>query len=418
MSKECGVYILGAKRTPFGKFFGSLKNFSATQLASEAIGALTAPFNLGLSRSDIGINGVILGNVYSAGLGGAPAKHAAVDAGLPEYCPAELVRKECASSLYALKVASREIQVGEAGLMIAGGMESMSQTPHLLKRRLKILESGFEHRLDDVGYENDRGPSCPYVTDSMIYDGLLDTIMPSWKIMGELAEDCAKVHKISREEQEAYAYESFAKANGAQKAGKFNNQIAEISILKSENEPICRDEGSREPNIDKMRALNTVFSKDGTVTAATSAQISDGASVLLLGDSRSARGLGVVARIRLVDFVTHSQHSHWYTTAPIDAIQKIMRRNNLKVSDISFFEINEAFAVVPVFAMHQLGIQHEKVNIWGGAIAVGHPLGASGARIVTNLTQQLLETGGRYGIACACNGGGEAMAVLIENTPT
>ena len=408
MSKKRGVYILGAKRTPFGKFFGSLKNFSAVELASEAIGALTAPFNLGLSRSDIGVDGVILGNVLSAGLGQAPARNAMLKAGLPEHCHAVTVNKVCASSLFALESATEKIQLGKSGLMIAGGMESMSQAPYLLKRRLKTLESGFEHRLDDVGYENDRGSSCPYATDSMIWDGLFNTMTPAWKVMGEFADDCAKVHNISREEQEAYAYESFMRSRIARELGRFSKQIIPVG-------KVDFDECPREPDIDKMRALNSVFSEDGTVTGATSAQISDGAAVLLLGDSRTARRLGVNTRIRLVDFVTHSQHPHWYTTAPIEAIKKIMRRNKLKVSDVLFFEINEAFAVVPIFTMRQLGIRHEKLNVWGGAIALGHPLGASGTRIVMNIAQQLGEFGGRYGIACACNGGGEAVAVLVEN---
>jgi len=401
VSKKRGVYILGAKRTPFGKFFGSLKNFSAVELASEAIGALTAPFNLGLSRSDIGVDGVILGNVLSAGLGQAPARNAMLKAGLPEHCPAALVNKVCASSLFALESAAEKIQLGKSGLMIAGGMESMSRAPYILERRSSAIGRAFMQELDKV-------PHRPYVDDSMIWDGLFNTMTPAWKIMGEFADDCAKVHKISREEQEAYAYESFGRANEAQKNKKFERQIAQVNGLQT-------DEGIREPDIDKMRKLNPVFTADGTVTAATSAQISDGASVLLLGDSRTARRLGVVARIRLVDFVTHSQHPHWYTTAPIDAIRKILQRNNLKVSDVSFFEINEAFAVVPIFTMRQIGIRHEKLNIWGGAIALGHPLGASGARIVMNIAHQLWETGGRRGIACACNGGGEAVAVLVEN---
>ena len=206
MSKKRGVYILGAKRTPFGKFFGSLKNFSAVELASEAIGALTAPFNLGLSRSDIGVDGVILGNVLSAGLGQAPARNAMLKAGLPEHCPAALVNKVCASSLFALESAAEKIQLGKSGLMIAGGMESMSRAPYILERRSSAIGRAFMQELDKV-------PHRPYVDDSMIWDGLFNTMTPAWKIMGEFADDCAKVHKISREEQEAYAYESFGRAN-------------------------------------------------------------------------------------------------------------------------------------------------------------------------------------------------------------
>lgn len=413
MSRKRGVYILGAKRTPFGKFFGSLSHIPAVELASEAIKDLITHFKLGLSCDDIGVDGVILGNVYSAGLGSAPVKQAMLHAGLPEHCHASLERKECASSLYALESATEKIQLGKAGLMIAGGMESMSQTPYLLKRKIKIsnpnIQNDFEHYLDDIGHGNDKTSLYPKATDSMVWDGLLDTSMPSWKIMGELADDCAKVHGISREAQEAYSFESFMRAGVARASGRFYSQIAAVGR-------VSVDECMREPDIDKMRGLNPTFA-GGTVTAATSAQISDGAVVLLLGDRRSALKLtGIEPRIRVVDFATHSQHPHWYTTAPVDAIGKILLRNRLKVKDISFFEINEAFAVVPIFAMHQLGIPHEKTNVWGGAITIGHPLGASGARIVMNLEQQLFEIGGRYGIACACNGGGEAMAVLIENT--
>lgn len=401
MSKKRGVYILGAKRTPFGKFFGSLKHVSAVELASEAIAGLTARFSLELGCGDIGVDGVVLGNVLSAGLGQAPARNAMLKAGLPAHCHAAAVNKVCASSLFALESATEKIQLGKAGLMIAGGMESMSRTPYLLERRTSVLGRAFMQGLDKVSHR-------PYVDDSMIFDGLLNTMTASWKIMGEFADDCAKVYKISREEQEAYAYESFMRLRIARTRGKFSEQIIPV-------DKVIFDECPREPDIGKMRSLKPVFSEDGTTTAATSAQISDGAAVLLLGDSRSARKIGVVAGIRLVDFVTHSQHPHWYTTAPVEAIKKILRRNKLRVSDVSSFEINEAFAVVPIFTMHQLGIPHEKVNIWGGAIAIGHPLGASGARIVMNIVQQLLETGERYGIATACNGGGEAVAVLIEN---
>lgn len=414
MSKRRGVYVLDAKRTPFGKFFGSLKNVSAVQLASEAIEGLTARLKLALGSSNIGVDLVLLGNVYSAGLGGAPARQVVFGAGLPEYCTAIILRTECASSLTSLESTTEKIQLGKAGLVIAGGMESMSRTPFLLERKIKIsnpnIQNDFEYYLDDIGYGSDgRDPWYPKARDSMIYDGLMDVISPEWRKMGELADLCAKTYGISREEQEAYAYESFARARFAAASGKFGRQIVSVA-------GVSEDECIREPDIDKMRKLKPSFSEGGTVTAATSAQISDGSAVLLLGDRRSAMRLtGIEPRIRIVDFAICSQGPQWYTTAPADAIAKLLRKNGLKISDIDVFEINEAFAVVPLYAMRKLSIPHEKINIWGGAIAMGHPLGASGARLVMNAAQQLFELGGRCAVICACNNGGEARAVLIEN---
>ncbi|MEK7566860.1 MAG: thiolase family protein [Patescibacteria group bacterium] len=403
MSRKRGVYILGAKRTPFGKFFGSLKDISVPWLAGLIINKMLE--DCGFSRGGStyeGIDGVILGQVLTAGSGQAPARQAALLARLSETCPAETVNKVCASSLFAIKMASREIQVGEAGLMIAGGMESMSRAPYLVTRRVKNEAFRIKNSVV-MGLAVSRGEDA---IDSMVFDGLVDPGVLRYS-MGDLADTCAIKYQISREAQESYAYSSFERAYEAQRLGKFDLQIGCLEDYK--------DECIREPDLAKMQKLSPAFSANGTVTAATSSQIADGAAVMLLGDSRTARKRGLTKLVRSIDFATHSQDPRWFTTAPVGAIKKILLRNRLRVQDVSLFEINEAFAVVPIYAMRELGIPHEKLNIWGGAIALGHPLGASGARIVMNLMRQLHETGGRYGIACACNGGGEAMAVLVEN---
>ncbi len=400
MSRKRGVYVLGACRTPFGKFFGLFKDVPAPCLAAAAIKGLYKSLNLPPAFSSIG--GLVLGQVYFAGVGQAPVKQAALLAGLSKTVNSVSVNKVCASSLYALQAASREIQIGEAGLMLAGGMENMSRAPYLLERRDKKVgpEWSVMSRQLLKGDE-------PLMYDSMIFDGLLDTTTSKWRTMGELADMCAEVHAISREAQEAYARASFERVLSTREAGAFDRQICDKGT---------KDECVRHLDSEKIKGLKPAFSQNGTVTAATSSQIADGAAVLLLGDSRTARKMRILPKARLVDFVSFNQDPIWYTTSPVGAIRDLLGRNRLTVKDIDFFEINEAFAVVPIYAMRDLGIPFEKVNVWGGAISLGHPLGASGARLVMNVDQQLREIGGRYGIACACHGRGGAMAILIKNT--
>jgi acetyl-CoA C-acetyltransferase len=248
----------------------------------------------------------------------------------------------------------------------------------------------------------------------MLHDGLRDIYEDHMPHMGEFADRCAKIKGISRDEQEEYSAQSHLRALDAIRDGLLRSQLLEVNV--SETTVIGNDEGPRVPDREKMRTLKPAFSGSGLVTAATSSQISDGAAALLLSDLNTAERLGVRPLARIVAFAVFSQEPEWYTTAPVIAIQKVLSNARLQLEDINLFEINEAFAVVPLYAMRELGIPYEKVNIWGGAIALGHPIGASGARIVGNLVHQLIHTNGRYGIAVACNGGGEAVAVLIENT--
>lgn len=404
------VVILAGRRTPFGKLCGALKDFPAPVLGGFAIRAALADAELDARL----LNGVYMGEAYTAGVGQNPARQAAIYAGVPWNVPAETFGKVCASSVAALAHAVNQIRLGHARFMIAGGMESMSRAPYLANRVKKEM--------------GDRPAAAgELLADSMLDDGLRDEYPDDRPHMGAYANLCASEKRIGREEQDDFAHESLVRALRAEKEGLFGSQI--IPIDDSANGVINSDEGlldsdgkKRVPDREKMRQMKPVAgfkysTVSSTVTIATSSQISDGAAALVIAaEHRFAKARdNPPALARIVSIAVHSGESEWYTTAPVGAIKKILHASGLYASDIGLFGINEAFAVVPLYAMRELDIPHEKVNIWGGAIAIGHPLGASGARIILSLAHQLIHTHKRYGIAAICNGGGEAMAVLIEN---
>lgn len=426
MSEDRTVCILAAKRTPFGKFWGALKDISAPKLAAYVLAKILEDTKVAPEL----VSGVYMGEVLTAGVGQNPARQATLLAGFPNTCDARTFNKVCSSSLVAIDHAADKIMLGKAKLMLAGGMESMSRAPYLLKRWNKRSGNfNFYDLCQEWVKKGEReGNPDKYnaevidlsgqaimerFTDSMIHDGLCDIYDANLPHMGEFADMCAKVQGISRDEQEEYSAQSHLRALGAIRDGLLGSQTVEIRL--DEKSVFSNDEGPRVSDRDKMKMLKPAFSENGLVTAATSSQISDGAAVILLGSISTAEKLGLRPMARIVAFAVHSQEPEWYTIAPVGAIQKVLHEAGLRLRDIDLFEINEAFAVVPLHAMRELDIPHEKVNIWGGAVALGHPIGASGARITGNLVHQLIHTNGRYGIAVACNGGGEAVAVLIEN---
>jgi len=405
MMKTRSVYICDAVRTPHGGFFGSLKDIPSAKLGASVIKKL-------LERNKVppaAVGGVFMGEVFTAGEGQNPARQAVLQGGLPLTCPAETVNKVCASSLAALRNATRAIQLGETELMIAGGMENMSRSPYFMRRKQKALGN----RTVDVLVSPSHGdPDVLY--DSMLYDGLTDPLLSEVKRqhMGDLADLCAYVHSISREEQDLFSHVSVARAHDARRKGFSALQLFEMS---PPGVPaLLDDEVLRLPNLSAVRKLRPVFSETGTVTAGTSSQIADGASALLISSGKEAKELSLTPIARICDFAVFSGHFSWYTTAPVGAIKLLLEKTRRTISNIDLFEINEAFAVVPLYAMKEFSLPHEKVNVWGGAIAIGHPLGASGTRIVGALAHQLRALGEKTGIAVACNGGGEAVAVMIE----
>lgn len=400
MPNTPSVYIVTAARTPFGKFFGALKNIPAPELAASVVQKMLSRVIIPFSK----VQEIYFGEVLTAGVGQNPARQVAIRSGLSQECHAVTVNEVCSSSLVAVRIATQNILLGDAELIVAGGAESMSRAPYLLRRTKRMFD---DKTLADYGAQLDA-----ILIDSMQYDGLRDIYGPKMPSMGELADMCATSHHISRKEQENFAAESFHRAKNAQTRGYFDSQLAYIH---TSGGVMYADEGIREPDLDKIKALKPAFRKDGTVTAATSSQISDGAAMLLLCSEVMKNKLGLKPLARVVAYATHSQNPYWYTTAPVGAIKAVLAKAQLTLDQVDLFEINEAFAVVPIYAMRQLGIPHDKVNIWGGAIALGHPIGASGARLVTTLAYELRMTGKRYGIAVACNGGGEAVALLIEN---
>ena len=394
------VYICDAVRTAHGSFYGALKDYSSIELGSIVIKAILKnnPFLPEM------IEGVFMGEVLTAGEGQNPARHAALGAGLPHSCQAETFNKVCASSLAALRHACNMIRVGDAYVMIAGGMESMSRTPYLVRRMVKRFgDETVSSLYIKSGGQAVHRTAC----DSMIHDGLTEPSVDGRPHMGVIADMCAAKYGISRGEQEEFALASFARANAAHDDGYFDAWTTEVNGVR-------KDEGLRPPDMEKCRKLQPAFSTGGTITAATSSQIADGASAILLGDEHVVGLMDARRLARVCDFAVCSQDPSWYTTAPVTAIETLLWNQSLKVSNIDLFEINEAFAVVPLYAMRALDIPHDKVNVWGGSIAIGHPLGASGTRIVGQLAHELRHFNKRYGIAVACNGGGEAVAVLLE----
>lgn len=387
------VYIISAVRTPIGSFGGSLSTLTASQLGASAIKAAVERAGIDATQ----VQEVYMGNVLSANLGQAPATQATKFAGLPDI-PATTINKVCASGTKAIMLAAQSIALGQNDIVIAGGMESMSNVPYYLDK----ARNGY--RLGDGK-----------IIDGLVKDGLWDVYNDYH--MGSAAELCASECKISREDQDAYAIESYKRSQVAQTAGKFKNEIASVEIKdrKGEINLISDDEEVNSVKFDKIPSLKAVFKKDGTVTAANASTLNDGAAALLLMSKEKAEELGLKPLARIISYADAQQAPEWFTTTPSKAIPIALQRAGLKTEDVDFFEINEAFSVVSIANNQLLKLDPSKVNVNGGAVSMGHPLGASGARIVVTLINVLQQNNAKIGLAAICNGGGGASALIIEN---
>ncbi len=387
------VVIVSAVRTPIGSFGGSLSGFSATQLGAVAIrGAVE---KAGIKPADV--QEVYMGNVLSANIGQAPATQAAKFAGLPDV-PATTINKVCASGTKAIMLAAQSIALGENEIVVAGGMESMSNVPYYLDKAR-------------TGYRLGHGQ----LTDGLLKDGLWDVYNDYH--MGSAAELCATECGITREDQDAFAMSSYKRAQTAQTNGKFDSEIVPVEIKdrKGNITIVDKDEEPFAVKFDKIPGLNPVFKKDGTVTAANASTLNDGAAALVLMSADKAKELGLKPLAKILAYADAQQAPEWFTTAPSKAIPLALHRAGKIISDVDFFEINEAFSVVSLANNKELGLSEDKVNVNGGAVALGHPLGASGARIVVTLLSVLTQNNGKIGVAGICNGGGGASALVIEN---
>lgn len=387
-----GSVILAAKRTPIGAYLGSLSNFTAPQLGAVAIKAAVEQSGIQIDE----INEVIMGNVLQGGVGQAPARQAAIYAGLPVSVECMTVNKVCGSGLKAVMLADQAIRGNDAELIVAGGMESMSNAPYFLKKAR-------------TGYRMGHGE----ILDMMIYDGLWD---PYKNIhMGMAGELCAETYNISREEQDEYAIMSYKRALEAQEKGYFEQEIAPVEVVGKAGSTFVKvDEEPAKVSFEKIKSLKPVFKSDGTITAANASSIDDGASALVVSSEEYAKNKGLSPIAKIIAHVSYAQQPEWFTTAPTAAIQKLLKKVNMTIDDIDLFEVNEAFSVVSIITAKNLGIPYDKMNIHGGAVSLGHPIGASGARILTTLIYALKKICGKYGIASLCIGGGEANAMLIE----
>lgn len=381
------VYILGGTRTPSGSFLGSLSRIKATELGSVAIrGAIEKS---GISPKEI--SQVYMGMVVQAGAGQAPARQAALFSGLPESVSSTTVNKVCGSGMMATILAAQGIETGFADLAIAGGMENMSMAPHILSIR------------EGVKFGNTQAK------DAMQWDGLWDVY--SDRPMGNCAEECVAKYEFTREQQDEFAIKSFKKAQRAVESKIFESEITPVLVKGRKGEVlISQDEGPFKVNYEKLPKLRPAFEKNGTITAANASTINDGAAALVLGGEKYRDK----AKFRIIGFASHAQSPTWFTTAPIEAIKKNLEKVNLTLSDIDLFEINEAFAVVTMVTVKELGIPEEKVNIYGGGVSLGHPIGCSGARILVTLMNALEREDKRYGLGAICIGGGEALSIIIE----
>jgi acetyl-CoA C-acetyltransferase len=387
------VYIVSATRTPIGSFGGSLAPLSATQLGAVVI--KSAIEKAGLQPSDI--QEIYMGNVLSANLGQAPATQAAIYAGLP-YMPATTVNKVCASGMKAIMLAAQSIANGDNDIILAGGMESMSNVPYYLDKARN-------------GYRLGNGQ----IIDGLVKDGLWDVYNDYH--MGSAAELCAVDCNVTREEQDAFAVESYKRAQAAQTAGKFKTEITPVELKDKKGEVtlFADDEEPATVKFDKIPTLKPVFKKDGTVTAANASTLNDGAAALVLMSKEKADAMGIKPLAKIISFADAQQAPEYFTTAPAKAIPLALHKGGISAEQVDFFEINEAFSVVAVANNKILKINPEKVNVNGGAVAIGHPLGASGARIIVTLLHVLQQNGGKIGAAGICNGGGGASAMVIEN---
>lgn len=387
------VVLVHAVRTPIGSFQGKLASISAPRLGALVIEEVLRRGGLGKDQ----IDEVIMGNVLTAGEGQAPARQAALFAGLPESVTCMTINKVCGSGLKSVMLAAQAIQCGDAEAIVAGGMESMSNTPYLLDKAR-------------TGYRMGHGQ----LLDSMIKDGLWDVYNDYH--MGSAAELCARECHISRDAQDAFAKISYERALKAQKEGWLKDEIVPVVMQDKKGDVrVADDEEPAKANFEKMLSLKPAFQKDGTVTAANASKINDGAAAVLVMAADRAKQLNLKPMARLVSQASSARKPEWFTTAPIDAIQKVMKRAGTTLGEIDLFEINEAFAVVSLAAANELKIPMDKLNVHGGAIALGHPIGASGARILTTLLHAMKRLNKRRGLAAICIGGGEASAVVVES---
>jgi len=387
------VYIVAAARTPLGAYLGSLSDVPAPQLGATAIKAV-------LDRSGVSaekIDEVLMGCVLPAAQGQAPARQAMIGAGIPKSTGAVTVNKVCGSGLKTIMMGTTAIKAGEANLVVAGGMECMSQTPYYLDKARQ-------------GYRMGNGQ----LIDGMIHDGLWDPYKNFH--MGNAGELCAKKYSFTREAQDAFSAETTKRAQAAIASGSFKDEIVPVSVPQRKGDPIVvdTDEQPGLAKIEKLPQLRPAFDKEGTVTAGNASSINDGAAAVLLASQAAVDQYNLKPLAKVLGSATHSQEPEWFTTAPIGAIEKVLNQLNLTPADIDLYEINEAFAVVTMAAMHDLKIPHEKVNVNGGAVALGHPIGASGARLVVTLIHALKAKGKKRGLATLCIGGGEAVAAVIE----
>lgn len=387
------IVIVAAARTPIGSFMGALSSVPAPHLGAAAIKGALQKINLDPNLVDE----VFMGNVVQAGVGQAPARQAALFAGLSNEVVCTTVNKVCASGMKSIMMGAQAIMAGDAEIVVAGGMENMSSIPH------------YVHMRNGVKF----GPTT--LMDGMQKDGLVDAYDNN--AMGVAADLCASEHKISREEQDAFAIESYERSAKAWEAGKFDSEIVPVAVPQRKGDPILvtKDEEYTNVKLDKIPSLNAVFTKDGTVTAANASTINDGAAAVILMSEEKAKAMGLTPLAYIKTYADAAQEPKWFTTAPAKAVKKVLSKANLELSDVDYFEFNEAFSVVGLANAKLLGLSTSNINVNGGAVSLGHPLGCSGARIVVTLLNVLKQNNAKTGVAAICNGGGGASAIVIEN---
>jgi acetyl-CoA C-acetyltransferase len=382
------VFIIGAARTPIGSFQGVLQSFAAPALGAHAIRAATQRANV-----DVGaIDEVIIGNVVSAGVKQAPARQAARIAGLPDGCGATTVNKVCGSGMKATMLGVDLVRAGSARMLVSGGMESMTNAPYLLTKARQGLRMGHGD-----------------IKDSMFLDGLEDA--ETGRAMGTFAQDTADRYQITRAEMDAYATRSVERALAAMSSGDLAHEIAPLRVGEAD---VAEDEQPRRVKLDRIKSLRPAFKDGGTITAANSSSISDGASALVLASGAAVTDLGLQPMVRIAGHATHSRHPSEFTIAPVGAITKLLESLRWRSDEVDLYEINEAFAMVTMLAIRELGLPEDRVNIYGGACAQGHPIGSTGSRLIVTLAHALVQRGGRRAIAALCIGGGEATAIALE----
>jgi acetyl-CoA C-acetyltransferase len=393
MKNANDIVIVSYARTPIGSFMGSLSGINAARLGAAAIkGALKK-----IQLDPASVDEVFMGNVLQANIGQAPARQASIYAGIPDTVPATTINKVCASGMKAVMLAAQNIKAGDAEIMVAGGMENMSLAPHYYHAR-KAVKLGNTQ-----------------LTDGLVFDGLTDAYAKQH--MGTFADLCAREYQISREEQDNYAIESYKRSAQAWAEGRFKDEVVPVEIPRRKGDPVifAEDEEYKNVKFEKIPSLRPVFTPDGTVTAANASTINDGGAALIITTRKKAGELGLTPLAKIVSYADAAQDPKWFTTAPAKAVPKALQKAGLEVKDIDFFEVNEAFSVVALVNEKLMNLPHDRTNVHGGAVSLGHPLGVSGARIIMALINILKQYNSRYGAAGICNGGGGASAMIIEN---